>query len=35
MNNESPIEKPIEKEKNFGKKQISTEEATKFLKIIQ
>ena len=35
MNNENPIEKPIKKEENSSKKEISAEEATKFLKIIQ
>ena len=34
MNNETPIEKPTEKEENSGKKEISAEEATEFLKII-
>ena len=33
MNNENPIEKPIKKEENSSKKEISAEEATKFLKI--
>jgi len=35
MNNKTSIEKPAEKEENSSKKEISAEEATKFLKIIQ
>ena len=35
MNNETPIKKPTERNENFGKKEISAGEATKFLKIIQ
>ena len=34
-NNEAPIKKPMKEADSFGRKEISVEEATEFLRIIQ
>ena len=34
-NNKAPVKKPMEEEDSFSKKEISAEEATEFLRIIQ